>query len=159
MEEITYLKVAKVTPDSRDPHRRRHWEVKSPGLKRIGPYPKHGRKPKAKLQSNDRWQRPVNAWEITRWNSFLTFHSHKNNRTLKLNNDILKGNTSVDDTSCIVQPPGHTPQPEFHRAQVWGGGREGETRREQRARRHLSKGRIRWQFISSPSQRTWAFTS
>ena len=104
-----------VTLGSRDLHRRLYWEVKLLALKGIGQNPKHGRKPKAKSWSNDRWQRPVNAWKITRWNSFLTFHSHKNNRTLKLNHDILKGNTSVGDTSCIAQPPGHTPT---HVAQV-----------------------------------------
>ena len=113
-----------VTPGSRDLHQRLYWEVKLLALKGIGQNPKHGRKPKAKSWSNDRWQRPVNAWKITRWNSFLTFHSHKNNRTLKLNNDIPKGNTSVGDTSCIVQPPGHAPT---RVAQVcvceWGAGR------------------------------------
>lgn len=45
----------------------------------------------------------------------------------------------MDDTSCIVQAPGHTPKPEFPIAQVCGGGgggeREGqeEMGREQRA--------------------------
>lgn len=124
MEEIApCLKVTKVTPGSRDLHQKLYWEVKLLGLKRIGQNPKHGRKPKVKTWSNDSWQRPVNAWKITRWNSFLTFHSHKHNRTLKLNNDIPKGNTSVGDTSCIVQPPGHNRKPEFHVAQVcvWGG--------------------------------------
>lgn len=122
VEEITpYLKVTKVAPGSRDLHRRLYWEVKLPRLKGIGQNPAHGRKPKVKSWSNDRWQRPVNAGEITWWNSFLTFHSHKNNRTLKLNNDILKGNTSIDDAPCIVQPPRHTPEPEFHTVQVRGG--------------------------------------
>lgn len=134
MEEITpYLKVTKVTPGSWDLHRRLQWEVKL--FKGTGQNPKHGRKPKVKPRSNDRWQRPVNAWEITRWNSFLTFHSHKNNRTLKLNNDILKGNTSTDDTSCIVQPPGHTPKPELRIVQVCGGeeGGGGNGERAERA--------------------------
>lgn len=167
VEEITpYLKVTKVTPGSRDLHRRLYWEVKLPGLKGIGQNPTHGRKPKVKPQSNDRWQKPVNAGEITRWNSLLTFHSHKNNRTLKLNNDIPKGNTSTDDAPCIVLPPGHTPEPEFHTVQGVCGRRRGgwkweEQRNEQEGEesQYLSKGRIQWQFISAPSQRTWTFTS
>lgn len=50
----------------------------------------------------------------------LTFHSHKNNRTLKSNNGILQGNTSADDTSYRIQPPGYIP--EFPAIQVYVGG-------------------------------------
>lgn len=117
-----------------------YWEVKLPRLKGIGQNPIHGRKPKVKPRSNDRWQRPVNGKEITWRNSFLTFHSHKNNRTLKLNNDILKGNTSANDVSCIVQPPGHTPKPEFHTVQVCVGRGDGGWKcRESREMRKRGK--------------------
>lgn len=128
------------TWQQRPPSKAMYWEVKLPGLKGIGQNPTQGRKPKVKPRSNDRWQSPVNSREITRWNSFLTFHSHKNNRTLKLNNDILKGNTSADDASCIVQPSGHTPKPEFHTVQACVGGGEGGWKcRESREMRKRGK--------------------
>lgn len=89
-----------------------------------------------------------------------------NNRTLKLNNDIPKGNSSVGDTSCIVQPPGHAPT---HVAQVCvrdrvrGEGKE-ETWREQtglqgqRATIKAEGGRGR-QFVPAPSQGAGAVTT